>query len=126
MAELFPNFPDDYDQAVAWWVQLWAKIAPGGWESPFFNHADSDGNPIFSAYDSLTNKAVRVIQSHSGEDEGDEEENFVYWWSVLDPECQHIQELVVWVHLTDVTAVLAENVIRSWVNDNLAYGADFS
>lgn len=122
MNYLFPDFPADYEKAVAWWQLLWTKIRQEGWETPFYNTSCQDGNPIFSAVNPVENRAVRVIQvaDEPRDEDEDDSSQLEFWWDVFD---NRVRELVVWVVLTEDTAVSVEKAIAAWVGGDLVFGS---
>ena len=121
---LLPTFLDDpqvYRQAVTYWRDLWAHLAPRtharGWITPWLTTGHPticDGNPIFSAWAPAHRKGLRVIQ-YAPTSEALE---CASWFDTVggdatDP--QRIHELVITCALSDGAAQKARQIIEAWL-----------
>ena len=119
----FLDNPDVYQEAIDFWRQLWAQVdpvtgKPHGWVEPWLGTGGPtirDGNPIFSAYSPTLRKGIRVVQYPP--ESADVE--FDYWLDtfggdITDP--QSVHELVITCALSDTSAMLARDLIESWIS----------
>jgi hypothetical protein len=123
---LYPHFLTDvqeYALVERFWVDLWLRIDPNtrqGWQQPWFQPLPpriSEGNPIFTAVSRERRRAVRVIQFEPTENNLE----FVAYPDTFggqfsDPSVIH--ELVISCALSDMAAMYAQSLMRSWVEGN--------
>jgi hypothetical protein len=120
----------EYAAVEKYWINLWEQIEPNtrqGWQQPWFQPLPpsiSEGNPIFTAVSLVNRRAIRIIQFEPTENTLE----FVaypdtFGGSSFDPKVIH--ELVISCALSDMAAMLALSLMRSWVEGN-GLSADFS
>jgi len=119
---LYEDFLTDdtaYDEAVQYWEAFFDDIIEdyGFSRRPYLNNTlvDGtvlrDGNPIFHAYISEVDRAVRIIQ-----EEPEEPVDIVSWTNETEwPDGTPLEELVISLVLTEETKQEAEQLIREWL-----------
>lgn len=122
--EGFLSNADDYASAETYWRELWLDLRHDGWVQPWMdNGAFLDGNPIFTAFNPLQRKGIRIVQRAPQEGAND----LVYWLDtfggdVTEPES--IRELVIDCVLSRRTAEAARHLMRQWIDGEVSVSHD--